>query len=354
METALYYPHTSVQSSGILKTALLLWDNLECITPGDRAFRRRRFKSRQYNEAHDLLVVDHAPTVQEKRRAHSAVAKLLKECPPLSFLQDTVSERNTKYVIYPNKFLAQTWELLERSGLAEYGDLSDDYSVPPAFSYLMMSILANECAGTQKQVITNRVKAYSWVSEFYANELGGKYVTGLDASDVGLKYQRLITMSLQVLGADKIPVKSLLAMRKREAKGNSSDYREMRRRYRETLTEYVNRIQKDAKTGGDVKEIHRQFKEDMKQDLKDLKAELNLASISALFSKEMVVTAIVVAGALATPISGITTLATTMKGVGVAPLIKTAATYRSARNKALRKSAMSWLFVGKQKKLALQ
>lgn len=351
METALYYPHITVRTKGVLKTGLLLWDRLECIVPSDGQFSRRRYKSKVYNEAFDLLVHDHKPTREEKTKAHSQVKTFLQEAPPTSFLQEVFSKED--YRIYQGKFQRNTWSMLKRYGLAAYDDPTADYAVPPAVGLLLMSILADQCAGKQKQKITDQTLAYSWVSQYYANKLGGSFVTGLDASNVGTNYERLVTISLKVLGADDIPIDNLIAMRRREAKSNSGDYRQMRRRYRETLDRYVKRLTNDVKTKGDVKEIERQFKEEMKQDLKDLKRELNLASINGLFSKEMALTAIVVAGAFTEPISGLTTLAATLKGIGVAPLVRTEAKYRTARRKALRESSMSWLYTRKQQLLTL-
>ncbi len=143
-------------------------------------------------------------------------------------------------------------------------------------------------------------------------------------------------------------------MRRREAKSNSGDYRQMRKRYRETLDRYVKRLTNEVETKGDVEEIERQFKEEMKQDLNDLKRELNLTSINALFSNEMALTAIAVAGAFIEPISGLTTLAATLKGIGVAPLVRTETKYRTARRKALRESSMSWLYTRRQQLLTLR
>ncbi len=198
METALYYPYTTVRTKGVLKNGLLLWDRLECIVPSDGQFSRRRYKSKVYNEAFDLLVHDHKPTREEKTKAHAQVKTFLQEAPPASFLQDAISQGGG-YLIYPGKLERHTWRMLERHGLAAYDDPTADYAVPPAVGLLLMSILADQCAGKQKQKITDLTRAYSWVSQYYANRLGGTFVTGLDASDVGTNYERLVAISLKVL-----------------------------------------------------------------------------------------------------------------------------------------------------------
>ncbi|QDT95854.1 hypothetical protein [Gimesia aquarii] len=353
MEVALYYPHTTVRTKGVLKTGLLLWDQIHCIIPSDGKFERQRYKKKEYNEAFDLLARNHKPTRDEKRNAHIQLKKFLAEAPPSSFLKDVVTKSRGEYLIYPKKFDKGTWKLLEQHGLAYFDESSSDYALPRVFGLLLMSILADQCAGKQKQKITDHAKVYSWVSQYYANKLGGTYVSGLDASEVGANYERLVTISLQVLGTKNIPIKKLIDMRKREEKSNSGDYRAMRKRYRKALSTYVDRLTNEVETKSDVKEIERQFKEEMKQDLKDLKKELNLSSVKALFSKEMVLTTIAVAGTFIEPISGLTTLATTLQGIGVAPLIKTGAEYRAARSKVLRGSSMSWLYTGEQRPLTL-
>jgi hypothetical protein len=96
------------------------------------------------------------------------------------------------------------------------------------------------------------------------------------------------------------------------------------------------------------------IKEDLKQDLADLKAELGLASTKALFSKEVALPALILAGSLIAPIAGLTALGTEICGVGIIPLLKAAIDLRAARREALRKHTMSWLFLGTQKRISLK
>ena len=111
---------------------------------------------------------------------------------------------------------------------------------------------------------------------------------------------------------------------------------------------------KEAKTKADVKEIERQFKADMREDIYNLKSELNIASVDALFSKEMLLTALVLGGALLEPISGLTTLAATLKGIGIIPLIKTGLKHKRERRKALLQHKISWLYLTQEKGLSLR
>ena len=151
-----------------------------------------------------------------------------------------------------------------------------------------------------------------------------------------------------------IPIKNLLEFRRREATGRSSDYRKLRITYLNALRSYVDRMINEAKTQRDIKEIETQFKADIRDDLVSLKHELNLASITPLFSKEMALTMIAVGGAFVEPISGLTNLAITMQGVGIIPFVKTRLKHKEERRKALLEHKISWLYLSQEKKLSLR
>ncbi len=350
MTTALYYPHTHVQNKGLLKTALLLWDSLDRIVPHSHFREPSTYSSKVYDEAAEIVTRPLVPSRKEKNTAHRQLVEYLEKYPH-QFLTATPQSRNRHYrpdyLIYPDKFLRNTWSLLQRHDLAQWDNRARDYGVPPAMGLLMMSVLADACAGKQRQRVTDRVDAYSWLQEKEAQHLGAEYVTGLDASECAPSYDRLISMSLEVLDAKRVSIRKLIAFRKREARTSGSDYCAFRKRYRKRLATCLDNIRKEAKTKRDVNEIERQFKADLRDDLRDLKQELGLASQKALFSTEVALSAIAVGGALVEPISGITTLATTMKSIGIAPLLKTRAEYRAARRKALRSHDMSLLYLGK-------
>jgi hypothetical protein len=210
----------------------------------------------------------------------------------------------------------------------------------------MMSTLAEVCSGSQIQRVTDRVEAYSWLAQHSANILGSPYVTGLDVSQVAPTLDRLVTITCDVLDAREIPLKKLVEFRKRELR--AADYGAMRRGYSALLQTYIDRIGKQAKTESDVRELENDFKVKVKQDLADLKAELKLASWKTLFSKEVALSAAVLAGCLLAPVAGLTTLATQLGGIGVIPLLKGAVEHREARRKALRAHPISWLYLTKQ------
>lgn len=346
MLKALYYPHTDVTNPLILKNALLLWDSLETIVPRAGWTPRRVRGERLVNEAVDLIVRPRVPTADERSEAHRGLEAMTEAGVLDSLIRQAPAEwRQRSYLIYPQKFLQGTWHMLEHGGLARWDAASADYGVPATVGYLMMSLLADACAGTQIQKVTDRVDAYTWLSDHHARTLGARPVTGLDVSQVAPAYDRLVALSLEVLDARAIPLRRLVEFRKRESKGGGADFSAMRRRYLKALQEHLKRVGSEARSAADVRELNRQFKEELRQDLADLKSELNVASMKALFSKEVAISALIAAGCLASPIAGLTALSSQVGVVGVIPLLKAAVEYRGARRTALQKHMSSWLYL---------
>ncbi len=266
----------------------------------------------------------------ERESAHAKLLQLVESGLANSLILKSPREwRRPEYLIYPEKVLGQTWRLLEQGGMARWEKSENDYGVPAALGFMMMSTLADSCAGNQVQKITDRADAYSWIEQHQASILGSPYVTGLDVSQVAPNLDRLVTITCEVLDARDIPLKKLVEFRKRELKSGSDDYSAMRRRYSGLLQQHLDRIGKEAKTENDVRELEGQFKATIKQDLADLKSELKLASWKTLFSKEVALSALIVAGCLVAPVAGLTALATHLGGIGVIPLVKSQIEYRA-------------------------
>jgi hypothetical protein len=355
MLKALYYPHTDVTNPLILKNALILWDTLETIVPRADWKPNRVGNNRYINEAVELVVKPRVPTVAERTEAHRSLQVMTKSGIVAALMsQAPAGFRHGNYPIYPEKFLDQTWRMLERVGMAHWVASTEDYGVPLAIGFLMMSLLADACAGTQVQKITDRIDPFSWISQSHARALGSPYVTGLDVSQVAPAYDRLVTLSLDVLDARSIPLSRLVAYRERESKRGGTDYSAMRRRYLKALQTHVNRVGTEARSPADLRELDYQFKEELRHDLAELKAELNAASLKALFSKEVVLSAVISGGALINPIPSLTALATQVGLVGVIPLLKAVVELRGARRTALQKQVSSWLYLAGQRRLQIR
>jgi hypothetical protein len=352
---ALYYPDIEVRNPTILKNALLLWDSLETIVPNAAQNLPNVQHSREKQRAIDLVVRRRRPSNEERSQAHEALQKLLRSGQLAAIMGRAPKEwHGMQYLIYPDKFLHMTWAELEHRGLAQFNAASEDYAVPSVLGYLMMSLLADSCAGTQIQKITDRVDAYSWLAEAHANALGTTPVRGLDVSQVAPAYDRLVSISLDVLDARAVPLKKLVEFREREASSNSTDYTAMRRRYASTLDAHIKRVTTEAKTISDLKELERHFRDQLKHDVADLKSELGIASLKTLFSKEVAISTLIMAGSLATPIPGLTALSSQIGLLGIIPLLKSATELRGARRAALQKHTSSWLYLAKGPRFRLR
>lgn len=355
MLKALYYPHTDISNPVIIKNSLLLWDFIETIVPHPDWMPQRFRNNRLLNEAVDLVVRSRVPTETERRSAHNSLEQLLLNglLPPSLIQESKRLWGSAEFLVYPEKFLHNTWHMFEQGGLAHWDSSASNYLVPPAVGFIMMSILADFCAGSQVQKVTDRVEAYAWISKHNAKILGCQYITGLDVSQVAPAYDRLVTLSLEVLDGRQVPLRRLLDFRKRELRSQGADYSAMRRHYFNALRLCLERIGKEARSENDVLEIEQQFKEEMKQDYKDLRKELGQISMKTLLSTKIGVSALILGGRLIAPILGVTSLPDDVEGIGIIPLLKAAIEYHGARRDALRRHTMSWLFLGTRHPLSL-
>ena len=352
---ALYYPHTEIRSEVMLKNALLLWDSVETIVP--RSYKSAGSKQRNalLQEAHELIVERRKPSPNEGQKAHEELKKLLVTGQLNSMLASAPKQLATgRHLIHPDKFLLSTWRMLEQEGYATWEERYSDYGVPPALGFIMMSLLADTCAGTTLQRVTDRVEAYAWLNEAHALALGARPVHGLDVSQVAPGHDRLICLSVEALDARHVPLQRLVDLRKRELKSGGQFYADMRRNYLSALNAHVARVVSEVRTVSDLKELDRQFKNELRSDVQELKRELGLASVKALFSKEVGMSAVALAGSLVAPVFGLTTLSTSIGLAGVIPLVKAAVDLRGVRREAVRKHASSWLYFANAPKVQVR
>lgn len=352
MSRALYYPHTRVDNPSIIKNALLLWDSLETIVPRQQRGPRST-PSREIEEASEIIVKARRPSGAERQVAHDELGKLLDTGLIQRLVADSPSHvARRQYRVYPDKFLMGTWNQLEARGLALLDD--GDFDVPPALGFLMMSLLADACAGTQILKVTDRVDAYSWLTQARAAVLGEQHVVGLDISQVAPAYDRLVTLSIKALDARRISMKKLIELRKKEERSGGSGLKHLRQNYAKAVSSHVMRIGKEAKSLIDLKELEAQFIEELERDLGELKSELGLASLKTLLSKEVAASAVIAGGCLISPIAGLTELASSVGLIGVVPLLKASVELRAARKVALQKHATSWLYLANQGPISLR
>jgi len=232
-------------------------------------------------------------------------------------------------LIYPQKFLPETWDILCQSNLAQQsaspGDFYD-YVLCRWFGLTMMSILAEECAGSTKRLLTDEQDSYAALGKYLTSQYGNSY-SNSNPSD----RERLLTISIMSVGVDDIPLNQMIELRENE----SPLLREYRHNYLKSIDSYAEDISKTVRPG-DKEEIERKFDQSMKDDFVELNRALRRKAVGTLLSKEMCVAVLAAAGAVVEP--------WTSSVVGVGALVKSLSDYRSGREEIMRKHATSWLY----------
>ena len=333
MYTALYYPHTTIGDSPLLKTALLLWDDLEFIVPWSGYKIASADNNSVVDEALEIIAKKIQPTYEQKTYAHTLIEDLATSNLPKDFLMSPI-DKNEQYLIFDKKFLSETWNVIRQANLAvpEMVGEYTDWATSQCLGLTMMSILAEACAGTQKRRVTDRTSAYELLNQSIAQLHGGEYDNVPDIDT----FEKLVTISLQIIDTDQFTLQELIDFRKREKnENNGHHFTKLRHNYLDTIDGYVKSIGEVKGNETDIAEIENDFKKKLKEDLGFLKDGLKKSATDTLLSKEVGFGIIATAGMAITPWTGL---------LGVGALIKTAKNYREDRKKILREHAMSWLF----------
>ena len=249
--TALYYPYISINNVGLLKNALLLWDKVELICPFDAL--PSTLQDPELQSAFDLLARPLQPTEVDKRRVHNAVLELAESSLPKWFFPEFAPD-NSRFAVYPEKFLPETWEALQATKLARPRQVYVDppaspramhemqaqanqeaYETTRAFGFTMMSILAECCAGGTRQLVTDE-SAFYLALDSYLKTIGGAKLMKRRKS----RHERLVTLSLLSVDVSHVGLQSLIALRKQE--DARPELRLMRHNYANRLAECSERL----------------------------------------------------------------------------------------------------------------
>lgn len=351
---ALYYPHISIENEGLLKNALVLWDQVELICP----FESFPFlpNDPEHRAAFEVIARPLKPSEQEMNEAHEAILEVANSSLPDWFFPQRVNKQ-FHYYLHPEKFLWKTWDELQQSKLVQPVYPEIEPPMPPsqireigekarqqafqttqAFGLTMLSILADCCGGTQKQLVTDEVDSYAALDR-YLKLIGG--AGKLPWWSRERAHDRLVTISIDLADVSGVSVSSLRKIREREAQ--QPRLRIMRHNYVAKIDLYIARLSKEARSAGDVREIGRTFQKEVSDDIALLREELKDEGKKVIFSNEVMgAAALVMAGTFVEPISS------SLLGVGA--LCRAKVNYKAARNKVLEKHSMSWLYEMKQVK----
>src|SRR5258707_15432081 len=126
MRSALYYPYTSIDSEDLIRTSLLLWDQVHIMVPWEGF--HPDYHDRDHARALELIGVHRVPSYEEKKQAHEIVEDFVTRPLPEPF--SYVSKRHRHdWPVYPEKLLPDTCHTLRMTGLA--GQRIPSSRVPP-------------------------------------------------------------------------------------------------------------------------------------------------------------------------------------------------------------------------------
>ena len=343
MNSALYFPHTRVNSQSLLREALLLWDRVETIVPWEDQWVAADLPS-PYVRAQEILVVPRVPSTVEKLGAHKAVEQLIAKGLPQWLLDAAEHPLNESYGVYGEKFLPETWKMLEEASLARVRQSGRrNYDVPRGVGLILLSSMATECAGKQHHRITDQAESYGCLNAWMAAQAGAAPEVGAPRS-IDAERQRLVSMCISKVATDGIPIERLVELRFEEIKKPGTGYREFRANYRRRIEECLANLAASANSLGDYREILASFEDSMADDLANLRTELGLAKGKMIFNRDLVVGLTVAAGVFVPELP----LALQATTAGIATLAGVASAYvdyLGATRKAMQGKAMSWLHV---------
>jgi|GEM_PF-1325846 hypothetical protein len=370
MSTALYYPHSRIENEALVKTSLVLFDRVEWIAPDDNY--EPKYDDPRLKQAMKIIEDRHIPNDQEKELAHAHVERLVSQPLPDWFVfkptePETANDfRYPPYEILPDKFLTKTWDLLQgadfvsRSGEPakgyKHGEVFD-YQTSPAMGLTLMGILAHVCAGATKRGITDQADSYAALMHYFMENGGFDCVEPGQQGPNLTEYERLITISFKTIDDRPLPLKRLIALRKRERDDGDSVLKEARTEYFKRLDYYANQVATQAKFPSDQVTIEKEFQSEMEGKLAALKRELKIDTKRVLLSKEMVGAVVALAGIALLPAAApiLTPALAEAIGIGVLGLSVTDAAllegkrtdYKAKREDKIKANPMGWLYFSK-------
>lgn len=323
--TAVYYPHTVIGDCETLRSALLLWDRLEFIVP-ERDYKLRSPDNYALvDEALELIGDPKPPSYEQMTQAHNTIEDLITSKLPKDFLLEAAPEKD-RYLVFPEKFLDETWTLIRDSGLGvpDTKNEFEDWSMSKSLGLSMMSILAEACAGTQKRTVTDRTIAYQSLANSLANVYGGEF--GVDNHN----FDRLVTTTIKIVDPAQFSLAELIDFRKREI-GDGEEFTKLRHNYLSKIDECVRQLS-NCRAVSDIEQVHKVFAESMESDFLELKSALRKRRNDTILSTEVGVGLLALAGMAVTP----WTLPSGL--LAVAALINQGRSYKADRRDIVKKT----------------
>lgn len=338
MRSALYYPYTRIHSENVLKTALLLWDQIHVIVPSGRG--RPSYRDKTYAEVFELIGQCHEPSDYQKHQFHELVENFASARLPAPFFYRSRVDCIRHFEISAGKGLPDTWRRLRDCGLLECSLLRNHFTMSHHTGLVLMSLLADCCAGQTLTRVTDEIQAYASL----ANLFGTKTKR---LKDPDLSVQRLSALTVKMMDTNSLSLKRLIDFRKKEvASPDGSSLRALRHRYLERISDQAASLA-TGQSPWDTKELMRQFQDDMRNDLRELKQELRLTAGETLGEKEILTCFIAGGGAIASqllniPIPDVVTAAGGLVSIG--GLVALKSKFSKSRDEILKAHPMAYLY----------
>jgi len=324
-----------------MKSSLLLWDRVEYIAPNER--HKPQYADAELAEAGELLAEAYIPSEEDRSSVGETVRSLLDKAPPdwLLFGRSTSTIDNELFHIYRDKFSEDLIRALADRHLAIF-PVNDphDFSTHTSLGLILMGVLAQRCAGTQKELMTDRTEQYEALAKSLTFKTGGVWHEAESSVHERAIETALVTASLKVIDPRGISFRQLLDLRKNETRYEGS----FRQSYSSMIRDYAKKIS-EAATSVDRVAIEKSFEFDMQQKLAELKERLRDRAGHVLLSQEMFVTVLATALGQLDLISSGGPLIAGIFGVGA--LGKVWKEYRTDRNSILAENPMGYLYKSK-------
>ena len=107
MRSAIYYPNFEVRDPSVLRTALLMWDELHVIAPFKGLLPY--YPDQGFAEAWELIGRTMVPDHAQKEKAHEDLVDFARRPLPADAYYRVESPPEDFYDIYPQKLLPKTW-----------------------------------------------------------------------------------------------------------------------------------------------------------------------------------------------------------------------------------------------------
>ena len=300
MYSALYYPHTKIRNESMLKSALLLWDQIHTIVPWP-GYRIEDGPDLEV-EAFDLVGRTLYPSQQEKERLHSLVEDFIQRpLPPAFYLREHLADREA-HELFKHKILHETWLLLQQSGMAKpIRRRPSHYSTPAPTGLVLMNLLADCCAGNSLVRVTDRTETYAGLAGLFVDHasLGpDEPVRNLFADASRSEAELSITqIALELIDPNQFSLESLIALRLKELKEGGHRLRKLRHRLSDHLREQAE-VMTSALSRRDKDIAKAELKQTMADDYKELKDAMNLQAAISLNTTQVISAAATIGTAL--------------------------------------------------------